>query len=297
MNALPYYHAEVDPKARQDNLALIKRLCLRLKGVLLSLSKGKLDLWSTKPTTERDGHLSNLSAASELPEASHEHHLAFFVWYRDLLLQELSPTASYQRHVVSLKVIDFLMSNSGFLLYGGSSDAFEGERRDSYNSFCHGLLTSLLALAVDPFDDIRELAACILQSIPRAAWASLILKGAPEVRSLWPSHARDPVAADDISPSAYNPESNPGLTLACQRAAKRAQSTARADHADGFGRLYALTVGFDTGSDQKNAWGDKDQLALRRLMAKLDDRISTARTDIHTAVKTASLHGLLIAAR
>lgn len=297
MNALPNYHAEVDPKARQDNLALIKRLCLRLKGVLLSLSKGKLDLWSTKPTIDRDGHLSNLYAASELAEASLEQHLAFFVWYRDFLLQELSPTASYQRHVVSLKVIDFLMSNSGFLLYGGSSDAFEGERRDSYNSFCNGLVTSLLALAVDPFDDIRELAACNLQSIPRAAWASLCLKGAPEVRSLWPSYVRDPVAADDISLSAYNPEGNPGLTLACQRAAKRAQSTARADHADGFGRLYALAVGFDTVPDQKNAWAERDQLALGRLMTELNDRIMKARMDIHTAVKTASLHGLLIAAR
>lgn len=297
MNALPNYHAEVDPKARQEDLALIKRLCLRLKGVLISSSKGKVDLWSTKPTIERDRLLSNLSAASELVEASREHHLDFFVWYRDFLLQELSPTGSYQRHVVSLKVIDFLMSNSCILLHGESSDTFEGERRDFFNSFYHELLTSLLALAIDPFDDVRELAACILKGIPRAAWASLSLKKAAKVRSLCPSSAGESGAADDISLSAYNPEGNPGLTLACQRTAKKAQTTARADHADGFGRLYALAVGLNTVSDQEHTWAERDQLALGRLMTELNDRIRKTRVDIHTAVKTASLHGLLIAAR
>ncbi|KAI4089386.1 MAG: hypothetical protein LQ339_008555 [Xanthoria mediterranea] len=297
VNALPNYHAEVDPKARQENLALIKRLCLRLKGVLISLSKGKVDLWSTKPTIERDRLLSNSSAASELAEASREHHLDFFVWYRDFLLQELSPTGSYQRHVVSLKVIDFLMSSSCFLLYEESSDTLEGERCDFFKSFYHELLTSLLALAIDPFDDVRELAACILKGIPRAAWASLSLKKAAEVRSLCPSYARESGAADDIPLSAYNPEGNPGLTLACQRTAKRAQTTARADHADGFGRLYALTVGLNTVSDQEHTRAERDQHALGRLMIELNDRIRKTRVDIHTAVKTASLHGLLIAAR
>ncbi|KAL8645259.1 MAG: hypothetical protein Q9226_007379 [Calogaya cf. arnoldii] len=295
--ALPNYHAEVDTKTRQDNLALIKRLCLRLKAVLISLSKGELDLRSTKPTLERNGNSSDFPAASELAEASHEQHLAFFEWYREFLLQELSPTASYQRHIVAMKVIDFLMSDLGFLFHEGSNNAFEGGRQDGYHSFCCGLLTTLLALAVDPFDDIRELAACILQSIPGAAWARLRLEGAPEVRSMLSSYATDSVMRDDMSLSAYNTAGNLGLTLACRRAAMRAQSTARADHADGFGRLYALAVGFDTGSEHKNPWSDSDQLALGRLMAELDNRISTARTDIHTAVKTASLHGLLIASR
>ncbi|KAL9032204.1 MAG: hypothetical protein Q9180_006632, partial [Flavoplaca navasiana] len=296
--ALPYYHAEIDPKARQDHLALIKRLLLRLAGLLTNFSRGLIDFKSQDLKPERD-LLAQDSLRSPRPEtASLEQYLTFFEWYRAFLLHELDPTASYQRHAVSLKMVDFLLSNgTGLLLRRMSNTAFKAERRDLDSSFCHDLLTSLLALVVDPFDDIRELAACILQTIPLEAWASLTKEGASEVRTLSQICVQGPVAGDDTSLSAYNSSAMSGFTLACQRAAKRAQSTARADHADGFGRLYALAVGFDTESKQKNTWSDNDQLALCRLMSDLDDRISTIRTDIHTAVKTASLHGLLIAAR
>ncbi|KAL8879578.1 MAG: hypothetical protein Q9198_002840 [Flavoplaca austrocitrina] len=296
--ALPHYHAEIDPKARQDHLALIKRLFLRLIGLLTNFSRGLFDFKSQDLIPERD-LLAQDSLRSLKPEAaSLQQHLTFFEWYRAFLLHELDSTASYQRHAVSLRMVDFLLSNgAGFLLRRMSNTTSKAERRDLDSSFCHDLLTSLLALVLDPFDVIRELAACILQSIPPEAWASLSKEGASEVRTLSQICARGPVAGDDASLSAHNSSAISGLTLACQRAAKRAQSTARADHADGFGRLYALVVGFDTESNQKNTWSDNDQLALFRLMSDLDDRISTTLTDIHTAVKTASLHGLLIAAR
>ena len=296
--ALPHYHAEIDPKARQDHLALIKRLFLRLIGLLTNFSRGLFDFKSQDLIPERDLLAQDLLRSLKPEAASLQQHLTFFEWYRAFLLHELDSTASYQRHTVSLKMVDFLLSNGpGFLLGRMSNTTSKAERRDLDNSFCHDLLTSLLALVLDPFDDIRQLAACILQSIPPEAWASLSKEGASEVRTLSQICARGPVAGDDASLSAHNSSAISGLTLACQRAVKRAQSTARADHADGFGRLYALVVGFDTESNQKNTWSDNDQLALCLLMSDLDDRISTTRTDIHTAVKTASLHGLLIAAR
>lgn len=296
--ALPHYHAEIDPKARQDHLALIKRLFLRLTGLLTNFTRGLSDFKSEDLIPGRDLPAQD-SLSSPKPEAaSLEQHLTFFEWYRAFLLHELDSTASYQRHAVSLKMVDFLLSNgAGFLLRRMSNTAFRAERRDLDSSFCHDLLTSLLTLVVDPFDDIRELAACILQNVPPEAWASLTKEGTSEVRTLSQIFARGPVVEDDASLSAYNSAAISGLPLACQRAAKRAQSTARADHADGFGRLYALAVGFNNESKPKNTWSDNDQLALCRLMSDLDDRTSTTRTDIHTAVKTASLHGLLIAAR
>ncbi|KAL8894426.1 MAG: hypothetical protein Q9192_004333, partial [Flavoplaca navasiana] len=296
--ALPHYHAEIDPKARQDHLALIKRLFLRLTGLLTNFSRGSFDFKSQDLIPEQD-LLAQDSLRSPKPKAaSLEQHLTFFEWYRAFLLHELDSTASYQRHAVSLKMVDFLLSNcTASLLRRMSNTAFKAKPRDLDSSFCHDLLTSLLVLVVDPFDDIRELAACILQRIPLEAWTSLTKEAALEVRTLSQICARGLVAGDDASLSAYNSSAISGFTLACQRAAKRAQSTARADHADGFGRLYAFAVGFGTESKQKNTWSDNDQLALRRLMSDLDDRISTIRTDIHTAVKTASLHGLLIAAR
>ncbi|KAL8920823.1 MAG: hypothetical protein Q9172_004329 [Xanthocarpia lactea] len=295
--ALPNYHAEVDPKARQDNLALIKRLCLRLAGVLKSLSKENPDLSTTRPPIKRVGPPPKVSTAPELEGASLEQHLAFFVWYRDFLLQELSPTASYQRHVVSLKVIEFFVSNeASFSLYGENSSASKGKRGNSHDPFCHGLLTPLIDLVIDPFDDVRELAASILHSIPRIAWESLMPQDLPKISTLLDSSAKDSVAARGSSFTAYSPTDDAGLNLSFQRAAERAQSTARADHADGLGRLYDLVISLDATPDQKHVWSDTDQLILGRLMGVLDNRIMDAHSDIYSAVKTASLHGMLIAA-
>ncbi|KAL9001465.1 MAG: hypothetical protein Q9169_000040 [Polycauliona sp. 2 TL-2023] len=254
--ALPNHHVEIDPKTRQDNLALIKRFCFRLVGVIKSFNKEELDSEFTRLVSDRTTVSFNSSTGANSEEASLQRHLSFFLWYRDFLLHELSPTASYQRHVVSLKVVEFVMSNdAGLLLYRESSNGFIGEGRDSYSKFGHDLMTSLLTLGnMGQFDPGKKL------------------------RKLFP------VARQR-------------LTLACTRAAERAQSTARADHADGYGRLYALSVGLRTVPDQMNPCGDYDRLALCRLMTDLDDRIHVARTDIHTAVKTASLHGFLIAAR
>ena len=297
-SALPNYHAEVDPKARQENLALIKRLCIRLAGVLKSLSKESPHLSTTKPKVERDGPSPKVSTAPKVEGASLEQHLAFLVWYRDFLLQELSPTASYQRHVVSLKVIEFFVSNeASFSLYGENSSAFNGKRGNSHDPFYHELLTPLIGLVIDPFDDVRGLAASILHSIPRVAWRSLMPQGLPKTSSLLESLARDSVAARGSSFAAYSPTGDAGLILSFERAAERAQSTARADHADGFGRLYDLVISLDATSDRKHVWSDTDQLILGRLMGVLDNRIRDARSNIHSAVKTASLHGMLIAAR
>ncbi|KAL8776544.1 MAG: hypothetical protein Q9213_008227 [Squamulea squamosa] len=291
--AIPKYHEEVDSKARQDNLVIIKQFCLRLTGTLRSLSSAEVDFWTTKPTLERGGPSSKALAASKLEGNVFEQHLAFLEWYLDFLLQELSPTASYQRHVVSLKVIGFFFtSQTGLLLLAERSSAPKGKRGISHRSFYNDLLTSLLGLVIDPFDDIRGLAASILQNVPHTAWASLALRETSKCTSLTHLTAGDYSSVGNASSLTCSPASNAGLILSWQRAAKRARSTARADHADGFGRLYDLVVSHDTLSDH-----EEDQLALLRLMADLDDLIEDARGDLYTAVKTASLHSLLIAAR
>ncbi|KAL8672193.1 MAG: hypothetical protein Q9168_003325 [Polycauliona sp. 1 TL-2023] len=296
--ALPEYHAEIDPKTRQDSLALIKRFGARLTGTIGNFSKGEVDLVFTKLGSDENPLSVDASTAFKLEGPPLERHVAFFLWYRDFLLHELSPTASYQRHIVSLKVLESFISNGTSLsLCRKSNIISRGDIRSSYAPFRHDLLTSLLALVIDPFDDIRELATCILRNIWRAAWAGLTLEEVSESRSVSQVNAGNSVTADDLSFSAMDTAIHPGLNLACKRAAKRAQSTARADHADGFGRFYTLAVGLNTVPDQKTIWGGNDERALCQLMVQVDDRIRTARVDIHTAVKTASLHGLLIAAR
>ncbi|KAL8775229.1 MAG: hypothetical protein Q9209_000235 [Squamulea sp. 1 TL-2023] len=294
---VPDYHEEVDSKSRQDNLAMIKRLCLRLTRTL-GLSSPEIDLWTTKPMLERGGPLSKILTASKLEGDVFGQHLAFLVWYLDFLLQELKPTASYQRHVVALKVIEFLFSSeTSFLLRAERSSVSEGQRAISHSSFYHDLLTSLLGLVLDPFDDIRGLAASILQNVPRTAWASLTLRGMSKYTSTTDSTTGDCSSVWNASLPVCSPSSNAGLILAWQRAAKRAWNTARADHSDGYGRLCNLVVSHSTLSDQEHAWSENDQLALVRIMAELDDGIEDARRDLYTAVKTASLHSLLIAAR
>ncbi|KAL8732092.1 MAG: hypothetical protein Q9166_003046 [cf. Caloplaca sp. 2 TL-2023] len=295
---LPFYHVEVDPKARQDNVAMIKRLCLRLAGALKSLGKAEAECQSRDSQLNRDGLALKRSTGPKVDRTRYEEHLDFFMWYSDFLLQGLSPTGSYQRHIISLKVFDFLMSNKMYFIHFSDDSLDIGiKRKVSYKCFYDELLTSLLDLVVDPFDDVRALAASILHQMPCAAWSSLRPKGAPQTSPLVGSDAATVSNSLSTQDSALTSVYKPILDSVLQRAAEKMQGTARADHADGFGRLYDLVVSLDRVSDQGKAWCESDQLFLGKLMLELDSCIKTADVNIQSAVKGKPLHGYLIAVR
>lgn len=75
------------------------------------------------------------------------------------------------------------------------------------------------------------------------------------------------------------------------------QRSGRADHADGFGRLYDLIYGPYGTSDKGTAWGNEPRVVFDDLMSELEQFVSMIQDNLHLAVKSASLHGYLIAAR
>ncbi|KAL8811725.1 MAG: hypothetical protein Q9200_001557, partial [Gallowayella weberi] len=295
--AIPFYHAEVDPKARQDNVAMIKHLCLRLAGVLKHLDNPRPDTWSKDSQWDRDRLIPETADCPRRDRAGYEQHRAFFAWYFDFLLLELSPTASYQRHIISLKIIEFLMTNEISVMQSCNNGSFfEGKRGEAYKTWCETLPSALLDLALDPFDDVRELAASILHLIPGSSWSKLKPKGNSEYSPSvsWVTSERISLSGGSIGLTSLR---NPGLELTLQRATKKMQSTARADHADGFGRLCELALSLRTVSGQEESCCKHDQLVVGHLVSELEECIKTARLNFHAATKTASLHGLLIAAR
>ncbi|KAL8806723.1 MAG: hypothetical protein Q9182_001120 [Xanthomendoza sp. 2 TL-2023] len=296
--AVPFYHAEVDPKARQDNVAMIKRLCLRLAGVLKYSGNPEPHAWTKDSPWHRDRHISKTANGQRQDDAGPEQHLTFFKWYFDFLLRELSPTASYQRHIISLKIIEFLMTHEiNLIRFCDDRPFLERKRGDACKPWCDELPSVLLELALNPFDDVRELVASILHLIPGSAWPNLTtgISGWPS-SIWWVTSKRKPRSLSGHS-SGLTPLRNLDIVLILQRATNKMTSTARADHADGFGRLYELILSLRTVSSPEESICEHDQLVVAHLIAELKVRIKTARSNIRVATKTASLHGLLIATR
>ncbi|KAL8696437.1 MAG: hypothetical protein Q9201_007660 [Fulgogasparrea decipioides] len=296
---LPFYHAEADPKVRQDNLSMIRKLLHRLAGSLNAMhGKGLTPIPTNQRSAESDDSSPIVPTQSRLKPATYQQHLAFYSWYAVFLTRELSPTASYQRHIMSLKVLESLMSERlGFKTPWDDTRYFGRAWGASQDFFSAEFLTSLVDLVMDPFDDIRELATWILQSVPDPVWLNLVSKVVPDVSDMHAIFSEDNTITTDDSVSAVGSS----LLRALRRATIKMRDTGRADHADGFGRLFDLAFGFRTYSywvpHRETLWIGNSQLTLDCLLANLEQCVERARTDIYTAVRKASLHGYLVAAR
>ncbi|KAL8899451.1 MAG: hypothetical protein Q9207_006199 [Kuettlingeria erythrocarpa] len=288
---LPFYHAEVDPKLRQDNLAMIKKLITRLSATLKTFTN-----ISTSSVTKASP-ASKVAPTSIDESREHEQHEAFFAWYFAFLVQELGPTASYQRHVVALKVLEFLFSNLLTLQTPWGDRNFYGHKRsDSPLTFDIDaeLVTSLLDLIIDPFDDVRELAATILSNILQTTSIKQELPVHTHMSNGHPLFLAGPWMK---KMTVRFCTANPMWTDALYRIKAKMQSTGRADHADGFGRLYDLFHGPNVNFNERSMYESKPEATIAEILSDLEHAISLAGTDIHLAVRHATLHGYLITMR
>ena len=109
-HVLPFFHAEVDPKTRSDVASTMRRLFSRLRNVILNLSK-KFEPHALEML------LSGILAGS-VEANDHDkdlvRHVSFLIWYHRFLLEELKPTASYQRHITALKILQISRQISVF---------------------------------------------------------------------------------------------------------------------------------------------------------------------------------------
>ncbi|KAL8837449.1 MAG: hypothetical protein Q9170_002535 [Blastenia crenularia] len=274
--ALPFYHTEVDPKVRQENLAMIQKLLLRLIASLSTRNRmSSADLSHAHWDKQEASH--PLGSTEPLYERhQYQLHLAFLKWYSRFVVRELDPATSYQRHVVSLKVVDFLLSSSSIMQQPWSKYNLRELKANTRRSQVdYDLLTPLLDLIMDPFDDVRELAALTL------------------------SKCLERMRSNESLGTALNGDEIESFIMlgALHRASTKMQSTGRADHADGFGRLYVLIHGPSGTADKDVAWSQRPKITFGDLTSKLEMCLVAAQVDLSGAVRAASLHGYLIAAR
>lgn len=83
--ALPFYHAEVNPRFRQDNVDMIKRLISRLVASLNARNRRTKANSPQAPLTGREDPDHTIHVESKTEEHKHRLHLSFLAWYFSFL--------------------------------------------------------------------------------------------------------------------------------------------------------------------------------------------------------------------
>ena len=306
---IPHFHVEVNPKPRNEFIALIKKLCIRLRGATISLLEcdqdpgtfnGEQTATSASPVASVDCEqpvrlMNTIEQAVDDVSRVLEEHLAFRKWYMVFLLRELHPTASYQSHITALKVLECLMGQDCACRntsIKGQQDYIDSSNEDLPRGFFLRPLTELL---LDPFDDVRQFADTALSiylttsSRPRISQST----GGVETKvGLVDQEAKNQAdnEVDDLSV-------NQSILSALNKAETIAGLTGRADHADGFGRL--INVLYETaGTLAKPArWQQSCYSIVDHLLSTIEKEVDLAKEDLLIAVSSKPLHGRLIALR
>lgn len=251
---IPYFLMETSSKPRNEFIAVMKKFSNNIRTTVPALT-GKATEYERSNSAE------------------------FLQWYIRFLTQELRPTAPYQTHITALNLI------LGFIQSFGRDTRVNETLRlitpdsEKYKMLFKQLSRVLLDLLFNAFDDVRQISAEILE---------LFVESEFQTRS-----------NTDSAGSKATDREEAILTIIDQildcvpRAKDLFHQTARADHADGLGRL--LSLAFKSRQCSSNFY---DQTAMYRdLLYELQIDIDKAVEDLDHAVRTAPLHGHLIALR
>ncbi|UNI14405.1 hypothetical protein JDV02_001035 [Purpureocillium takamizusanense] len=268
------FFTDADAKFRMEIAGKIRDMFKRVRGAIHVLKR-------SIPRVRAKARKANLAAADAdiasqpilyrsnlitLPEAQLVHclgyHEKFLRWYIGFLCSELTPTASYQRHVASLKALMFITR-----LEGEAGKAWEtaDDQVLFFDLFDDRWARALFDLLMDPFDDVRDMSAMVLKRIyADDRYRHFVLSG------------------HETSTSGRRVSET--LVKVAQRAENLAQRTSRADHSDGASRAWQLVFRFlDT--------GEKQVAFLAKMIDELSRKTSMAETDLGRAVLEAPLHG------
>ena len=286
---LPFFHREATAKARNEFIALAKKLSGKLTAAITFLMRvnstsphASLLHQVVKPQSDTIPIEQSLREAAECLRE----HLAFRKWYLCFLFRELQPTSSYQAHITALNILYSFFKEQEFPL--SYTSRFDVRVKDSSNGISdpESFLRPLLDLLVDPFDDVRQVAGSLLD---------LLLSTCPPKGFERHNHRSQETnkETDEVDHS-----SNLGVVLnALEVAEVKAAETGRAYHADGVGRLYNILFGLSAFSPPNVAWYHEPRHILEHLILKLEEEVDIALRDLPLAVQSASLHGHIIALR
>ena len=278
---IPCIHAETDSAARHEFCSIIKKLFFRIQAVMLRLTKTSSVVQdaTTQPEAFTD-------SSSEECFVCLLDHANFVRWYMELLLKELQPTATYPRHISALKVLQ-LLNTSGLCNTAVYSSLLSSQHQNSsqlVEQYRSPIIYLLLELVMDPFDDVRAMAASLLHN------HYLVFVTKPTTSGI----AGPGVSSCLYSDSAWEYST---FQLVLQRSAALSRRTGRADYADGVGRLYHLRY-LVCGKSEKLDDGRCERHSLfEGLISDLEMDIQMAHDNLQTAVASAPLHGHLIALR
>ena len=308
-HCIPYFHIEVNAKSRNEFIALVKKLCMRLRGATMSLLRcgqdpstlGREQTSITAPSIARfdgEGPVSSGNVIEEaLDEESYtlEEHLAFRKWYMVFLLRELRPTASYQSHITALKILEFLTEQNIAI-----RNTVSKSRNDYFGALNEHLprglfLRPLTELLSDPFDDVRHSANTVFDhhlSISSTSQISVSRGGTDDERDLVNQETENQA---DIQED-YR-KANYAIFVDLKKAENKTGVTGRADHADGFGRLNNLLYTTSCALANPARWHQSPYLIVDHVISRLEKEVDIAKDDLLFAVSNRPLHGHLIALR
>ncbi|KAK6582273.1 hypothetical protein PZA11_004681 [Diplocarpon coronariae] len=283
-------YSDTDAKFRNEIMSSTKHMIERLRGATSILvrevknlyfeGKGGHDL----PETQKQEWRQRQEAIKDMLFK----HEEFISWYIEFLLLELIPTASYQRHITSLKAISVLL-RSGILKNATTPAKASGNNTVwpySVDFFTRGSLRLLMDLLLDPFEDVRSGATNILKLTSPTSFQRVFseIQLQPGIES--------ETADRDQAPTA-NGESHAQSPLRLleefiARAEELSKQTGRADHADGLARSYELFYTLQTSSKARMD-------VLYKLVQDLEGRVQIAERSLSQAVFDAPIHGAFAA--
>ncbi|KAI1821781.1 hypothetical protein F4861DRAFT_517444 [Xylaria intraflava] len=270
---LPSFHEDVDPKVRYDVLSHSRNIIRRLHNAIDTLRKESAHTSkktkSAVPPSERadptnnveivrtrEGEISRSDGAKPPAEILRENE-EFMEWYASFLKEELVSTASYQRHIASLRAMSYFLKSS--LVQGDQTSIM----RWPGTLLIDGVwFRSVLDLIMDPYDDVRETASSL-------------------IRLLQPGESMSGPPAQ-ICGLPVTPFEE--LRVFCRKANELAQKTARADHCDGAARAQELLCRWSA-----NFEGTAE--VLEAVLLSLEKKLGAAERDLAAAVLEAPVHG------
>lgn len=299
-------HSDTDAKIRNEVLSNTKHMVGRIKGAVSFLAR---EVASSRvkrnQISQKKGESLDIANTPSQEAMALQEHKDFIIWYRNFLINELIPAASYQRHITALRAIQILV-DSGLLTrhektsLDSLADA-QLHEIPTENIFTEKMMRLLLDLLMNPFEDVRAAATQLLKLAPeRCFMQQYIVQSSAHPNSQVSllqntsthGNGRALDRALDVSGRKWSQHAKvPGILASfIQKAETASRRTGRADLADGVGRTHELIYSLQA--------TDEARLDLLvNLVSDLESKVVIAENDLAQAVLLAPVHGNFAALR
>lgn len=255
---MKYLYGDSDPQNRSEVMSIMRKLVIRLQGGACSLHKYLANQPSQSSEKESENSCNSL--------CQHEKFLVSLVKF---LEDELRPNVSYQRHIMALNSLEYLV-RSGLddtVAQGLSAEIGRNQTPWPFNvSLHHGSLTcALLNLLMDPFEDVRTASSMLL---------------------------------DIFASTVAVPMQRPVCELVW-KAEELASRTSRADHADGAARMYKLycTLMPDSSIPAILSALPSKRAVIENILLPVEKVLAEIEGNLDVPLQQISLHARLLALR